>query len=200
MIVSGAEDSYAKHLAEEEWDNKAEPGGEEDLGARAVGRMIHSVICSVRGPPSGETVYNSAEGKHTAHFCSASAPFEILEVAAVGEDTQSDEEDDSGGQPGPELVGVHNFVAEEGDQECAERNYQDASVAWNIAVHGVDELGTDNGIDGRPADAGQHVEDGDQLHSPPAEPETREYHLAQPEARTESCEVADWRNADQVEE
>lgn len=49
-----------------------------------------------------------------------------------------DEEDDGAGDPGPELVGVHNFVAEDGDEPRRRRNYDDASISGNIVVDGID--------------------------------------------------------------
>lgn len=49
-----------------------------------------------------------------------------------------DEEDDQTGDPRPELVGVHNLVAEDGDEPCRRRDYDDASIARNVGVDGVD--------------------------------------------------------------
>ena len=49
-----------------------------------------------------------------------------------------DEEDDETWDPGPELVGMHNFVAEDGDEPCRRGDYDDASITGNISVDGVD--------------------------------------------------------------
>jgi hypothetical protein len=56
---------------------------------------------------------------------------------------------------------VHDLVAEGGDAECADGDDDDADGAFDIAVDCLDELGTYDRVDGRPADAGQDVEDGD---------------------------------------
>jgi hypothetical protein len=56
---------------------------------------------------------------------------------------------------------VHDFVAEKGYQKCADGNDDDAGVARDVVIDGVDELGADDGVDGGPTDAGEDVEDGD---------------------------------------
>lgn len=49
-----------------------------------------------------------------------------------------DEEDDQTRDPRPELVDMHNFVAEDGDNPRRRRDYDDASVARDVGVDGVD--------------------------------------------------------------
>lgn len=63
------------------------------------------------------------------------------------EDAEGDEEDDGGGDPGPELVKMDDLVAEEGDAQGAEGNDDDAGPAWDVVVDGVKQLGADNGVD-----------------------------------------------------
>ena len=142
----------------------------------------------------------------------------------MGEDAEDDEEDDEGGDPGPELVDVDDFVAEEGHEPGADCDDDDAGVAWDVAVYGVEELGADDGVDGRPwigvsgclkagsggcvavvmqglpSDTCQNVEDGNELHTPPSEPEARKHHLPQAESRPKCREEADDRQTDDVEE
>lgn len=69
-----------------------------------------------------------------------------------------DEEDDCTGDPGPELVDVYDFVAEDGDDPRRRRDYNDARVAGDVSVDGVDQLGADYDIHGGPAHAGEDVE------------------------------------------
>lgn len=49
-----------------------------------------------------------------------------------------DKKDDQTGDPRPELVDMHNFVAEDGDEPCRRGDYDDTSIAWNISVDCVD--------------------------------------------------------------
>lgn len=66
-----------------------------------------------------------------------------------------DQEDDEGRDPGPELIRMHDFVAEERDEEGAYGDDDDACVARDIIVDRVDELSANNDVDRRPADAGE---------------------------------------------
>ena len=50
---------------------------------------------------------------------------------------KNDEEDDEARDPRPELVGVHNLVAKECDEECRTGDDDDAGVSWNVGVDGV---------------------------------------------------------------
>lgn len=72
-----------------------------------------------------------------------------------------DQKDDCGGNPGVEFVDVDNFVAEDCDYPRCCCDNDDASVAWYIAVHSVEELGADYDVDCRPPYTGEDVEDGD---------------------------------------
>lgn len=69
-----------------------------------------------------------------------------------------DEEDDQTGDPRPEFVDMHNFVAEDCDEPCRGRDYDDASIARNVGVDGVDQLGADYDIHGGPAHTGKDIE------------------------------------------
>jgi hypothetical protein len=67
---------------------------------------------------------------------------------------------------------VHNFVAEQADEECTYRDDEDTSETRDIVVHRVNQLGSDNAIDSRPSDTGQYIEDGDEFNSVPAKPKS----------------------------
>ena len=56
---------------------------------------------------------------------------------------------------------MDNFVAEESDEECACCDYNDSGPARNIWVDGVNKLGADDDVDGRPSQAREAVEEGD---------------------------------------
>ena len=81
----------------------------------------------------------------------------------MSEFAQDDEEDDEAGDPGPELVEVYDFVAEEGNEEGGGGNDDDTGIAGDGTVDGMQELGADDDIDGGPADAGEDVEDGNYI-------------------------------------
>lgn len=66
----------------------------------------------------------------------------------MGEDAEDDHEDDKGGDPRPEFIGVHDFVAEKCHKEGADRNDDDTSETRDIVVHSMDELRADNAVDG----------------------------------------------------
>lgn len=74
---------------------------------------------------------------------------------------EDNEEDDEAGDPGPVFVHVDDFVAEEGDDERCCRDDDNACVSGNVGIDGIEELGADYHVDGRPAYAGQDVEDSD---------------------------------------
>lgn len=132
------------------------------------------------------------------------------------EDTEDDDKDDGGGDPGPELVKMDDLVTEEGNKQRTESNDDNASVAGNIVVDGMNYLGADDRIHCRPAEAGKNVEHGDcnwltgsskckvtertDLDTVPAEPVSRQNHLSQPQAWSESGEVTHRDDSDEVEE
>lgn len=95
----------------------------------------------------------------------------------MSEFAENDHENNEGRDPTPELVGVHNLVSEEADEEGANRDDEDTSVARNIIVDGVDQLGAHYAVDRGPSNTGKNVENSNELHAVPAEPESRENHL-----------------------
>ena len=189
--MRGSHDGNAEHLREEKREDEAEPCGPENLHAGLGGGLVDGVVCGVRSPSGGETIHNGAIGEHRAELSLADAHWDFLKVATVGEHADDDQEDDESGDPGPEFIGVYNLVTEEGDKERADGNDNDACSTIDVWIHGVDELGTDDAVHTGPADAGKHVEHGDQLHSPPAEPEARQHHLAETKFGTKGREEAD---------
>ena len=112
--------------------------------------------------------------------------------------SQHDQEDDEARYPGPELIHMHHFVAEKSDEERAGSNDDDPGIAWHVGVHSVDQLSTDNDIDGRPADAGKNIEEGDEFHAVVAIVEAGENHLTQPESRTKGREESDRRDREAI--
>lgn len=79
----------------------------------------------------------------------------------MGKDAEDDEKDDEARNPGEALVYVDDAVAEGADDERGHGDDEDASPARHIVVDRMEELGADDDVDGRPAQAGQDVEDSD---------------------------------------
>lgn len=193
-------DGHAEHLRKEQGEDQTGPGRQKDLRARLIGWLINSVVCSVRCPASRETVHDGTERQDRAHLRRADAHWDILEVASVCEDAEDDQEDDEGRDPTPEFVRMHDLVAEERDQECANGDDDDSDRTDDVVVHGIDELSSDDAVDARPADASEDVEYCNQFDSPPAEPEARKNHLTKAKSWSEGREVADGEDTNQVEE
>ena len=116
--------------------------------------MVDGVVGGIRRPASGESVDNRPIRQNGSQFGCTCAPLNGNKVTAVSEDPEKDDEDNRGGDPGPEFVGVHDFVAEGGDAEGADGDDDNADGAFDVAVDCLDELGADDRVDGRPADAG----------------------------------------------
>jgi hypothetical protein len=95
---------------------------------------------------------------------------------------------------------VHNLVAEQADSEGANSNDDNSDGTVDFVVCGIDKLRADDGIHSAPTNASKNVEDSDKFNPPPAEPVSRQDHLAKTEARTESGEIANRRDTNQVEE
>ena len=83
---------------------------------------------------------------------------QIAELPAVRELAQYDQEDDQTGDPRPELVSMYNFIPEHGDDPCRRRDDDDARIARNVGVDGVDQLGADYDVHGGPAHTGEDIE------------------------------------------
>lgn len=169
---SGSHDSNSKELSEEQRNDQAKESPSENLVTALGWRLIDGVVGGVRGPTRGEAVHSSTERKAVAQFRSTNTPRNVHEVSSVSKDAESDEEDDGGRDPRPELVNVDNLVAEESDGECEDGNDDDTSPTRNVGVDSVDQLCSNNGVHGGPANASQDVEDGNELSSPPTEPES----------------------------
>lgn len=74
---------------------------------------------------------------------------------------QHDEKDNERGNPAPIFVSVDDLVSREGDEEGAESDNEDSSIARNVAVDGVEKLGAHDSVGSRPTDACQDIENGD---------------------------------------
>ena len=162
--------------------------------------MVYGVVGRIGGPACSEAEDRGCEAKDGACLSDADLHGQVAEFAAVGEFAKHDQEDDEGGDPGPEFIDVHDFVAEEGDEKCAGGDYDDACVSGHVGVYGVDELGAHDNIDRGPADAGEDVEDGDDLDAVEPEEEAGEDHLAETEARAEGGEEGDGCDGEAVDE
>ena len=79
----------------------------------------------------------------------------------MGEFAEDDDENDEGRDPGPEFVVVDHFVAEDSDEPGRCGYDDDAGVTWNVGIDGVNELGANYDVDGRPAYTGENVKAGD---------------------------------------
>ena len=161
VIDGGGDDGQAQHLGEAEREDQAGEGPEEDFGLGAVGGLVDGVVGGVAGPAGGEAEHGGGEGEHGAGLGLAHAHGDVVELARVRELAQHDEEDDEARDPAVVLVGVHDFVAEEGDEEGRGRDDDDAGPAWDGAVDGVEDLRPDDDVHGGPADAGEDVEERD---------------------------------------
>lgn len=56
---------------------------------------------------------------------------------------------------------MDNLVSEKSDEESANGDDDDSSVARNVVVDRIDKLSSDDRVDGRPANACKHVENSD---------------------------------------
>ena len=95
---------------------------------------------------------------------------------------------------------MHDFIPEQRYEERRRRDDDDARVPGDGGVDGVDQLRADDDVHGRPADAGEAVEEGDDLDAVVAEEEAREDHLAQAEDGAEGAVEADGHDAEEVDE
>jgi hypothetical protein len=150
----GRHDRHTEHLCEQERDDKTEPRPKEHLPPRLSARLINGIISSIARPSSGKSVDHRAVRQDRSQFRGAGAPIDSHKVAAVSKDSEKDEEDDCCRDPGPELVGVHDFVAESRDSESQDGDYNNADRALDVAVDCLDELGPDDRVNGRPTDTG----------------------------------------------
>jgi hypothetical protein len=76
----------------------------------------------------------------------------------VGKFAEHDEENNEAGDPTPELVRVDDLVSEQRYNECADRDDEYTSKTWHITIHSIQQLGTNDGINRRPANACKDVE------------------------------------------
>lgn len=134
--------------------------------------MVDSVVGSVRSPASCETVDNRSEGENGTELRSTNAHWDVHESTRVSEYAKNDHENNEGRYPTPEFVGVNNLVAKKADEEGANRDDEDASVSRDVIVDGVDQLSAHYAIDSGPSNAGENVEDSNELYAIPAEPES----------------------------
>ena len=193
-------DREPEHLREAEREEQAGVGPDEGLDAGYVSGLVDGVVGRVARPAGAEAVDARGEGEDGSRFGGARVHGQVDEFARVRELAQHDEEDDEAGDPGPELVRVHDLVPEEGDEERRRGDDDDARVSGDIRVHGVEQLRADDDVDRRPSDAGEDVEEGDDFHAVEAEIEAREHHLTEPVGGPERGEEGDRGDGEHVDE
>jgi len=162
--------------------------------------LVHRVIGRTTRPSRREAVHDATKAKRTSELTGTDAHRDIDKGSRVSKDTEDDDEDYRSWYPRPELVGVHNLVAEESHEQSAKGDDEDSSEARDVDVDGVDQLRTYDRVDGRPPKAGKEVKDSDDLDSMPAKPVPGEDHLTQAKSRPEGGEVADRDDTEEVEE
>lgn len=99
--------------------------------------LIHCIIGGVACPAGREAEDGRGEAQNAARFGGADFHGEVDKGARMRELAQDDEEDDEGGDPTIEFVVVDDLVAEEGDEEGACGNDDDARVPRDIIVDSV---------------------------------------------------------------
>ena len=134
----GCHDGDAEHFCKQKWNHETDPDGEEDLGAGLVRGLVDGVISGIARPSSSKSVDHGAKTEYAAQFGDTDAHGDVDEVAGVRKHAQSDDEDDGGGDPGPEFVDVDYFVAEEGDEKSTDGDYDNTGVAGDVVVDSVD--------------------------------------------------------------
>ena len=82
----------------------------------------------------------------------------MVAYTRAGKLAKNDEEYNEAGNPTPELVRVDDLVSEQRYEECRDGDYENTCEAWHIIVHRVYQLGTNDGVHRRPANARQNVE------------------------------------------
>ena len=60
----------------------------------------------------------------------------------MSEDAEDNQEDDEAGYPANHLVPVNDLVAEKRDEEGTDGDDENASIARDVFVNGMDELST----------------------------------------------------------
>lgn len=209
-------DGEAEHFREEKREDETDPSPGESFDAGNGVRLVDCIISCIARPSCREAEDRGCETENTACFAVADFHGEVDKSSRVGEFAEDDEEDDKRWDPGVEFVVVDYLVAEKGDDEGRSGDDDDTGVARDVAVHGVEELGANNDVDGGPADAGEDVENSYHLYAPPvlesalpfrglvtsspAEVEAGEDHLAEAEDRTECGKEADGSNAEEIDE
>jgi hypothetical protein len=135
-------------LCEAQGEHETNPDVDEDLGPAGVDGLVASVVSSKCSPTGCETEDGAREREDRACLGGTTAHGDVLEVSRSGEDAGDDEKDDEARYPGNHFVVVHDLVAEEGDDEGACCDDDDASPTWDVRVDGMDQLGSDDDVDG----------------------------------------------------
>lgn len=68
----------------------------------------------------------------------------------MGEFAKDNKEDDEAGNPGPVFVEMHDFIAEERDDEGRGGNDYNTCISGDVGIDSVEELRADDHIDSGP--------------------------------------------------
>lgn len=222
VIDSRGRDRETEPLGEAKRKEQAAEHANKNLDRAGVGWLVDRVVSSI-GRPAGSKAENGAgEGKEVTRARGAHDHGNVVKVSGVSKGAKKDEEHDEAGNPTPELVHMNDLVAEQSDQECAETNDYDSSKRRNVAIDGVDDLGSNNDVRRRPSQTRQSVEDSNyksksvsnlrpaegpwgkksltHLDAVVSKKESRHDHLPQPELGTEGREKGDWQDAKDIDE
>lgn len=181
----------AEHFREAEREDQTCICPGKGLDAGYGDGLVDGVVGRIAGPAGPEPEHGRGEAEDGAGFGVTGVHGQIAEFAGMGELAEDDEEDDEAGDPRPELVGVDHLVAKTGNQEGRCRNDDDACISWHVGVDCIDQLRAHDHVDGRPAHAGQAVEDCNHFHAVETEEVSRQHHLPKTEAGTKSAEEGD---------
>lgn len=121
--------------------------------------MIDPIIGGEAGPPGGEAEHAGREAENRPGFGISRTHGQLVKCAGMDEFAQDDQEDDESRDPGPVCVGMDQLIAKYRDDRGSPRNDKDTGIAWDLGVHGIEQLRTNDDVDSAPAQAGQDVKD-----------------------------------------
>ena len=152
---------HSEDLGEEQGEDQAAIGPGENFRPGDGPRLIDGVIGRQARPAGAEAEDAGREAQHRSGFRLTRSHRNLIEAPRMGKFANHDEEDDETRDPRPEFVQVHQLVSEHRDEKRGGGNDDDACVAFDVGIDGVEELGAHNHIDRTPADARQDIEDRD---------------------------------------
>jgi len=161
VVDGGGGDGETQHLGETEREQQSGKDVEEDLDSTRVHRLVAGVVRGVAGPARGESKDRGGKGQNRPGLALARTHGKILKGARVGKLAEDDQEDDEARHPANHFIVVDHLVPEQRHKKGAGGDDDDARRTGEMGVDGVEKLGADNDVDGRPTEASETVEDGD---------------------------------------